>query len=450
MNGIKKLTKEQAIDTLFGGQKINYIKEEIRGFDTEIWDLEREIRYLIEHCGNYKQRIYANITSNAKKKKAIEALTIRLSAHASIENAKEIHPDELVAILNTIDGISSEIKANIDLLRRAEYNNNDMAMMLSQAENHITHNQQRISNINQLLAKAKQQLCMQLIKKAKQDIDKFKSGIGNPIIEFLTNKEYKKPPSDPEDVYGLPIWIIEYRERVINLLRPLIASTQLDSHTEHSCNSFNSPFCNGLQRAKQDMESIVNTISEIVRYIDDDNAIISNLYIDTKYTNEVFIGNLFELVNCAENIDDYHLGNINPEEFSDHRDSGWDTVRYVDYDGEYEYKYSYDNKIKRTFDSALRLLEEFLKIETISESRQEILTFTAAIGANNAPAIGANNAPAIGANNAPAIGANNAPAITKSGKLFKICSNTSPHSKGAMWKMHICSFLGRKKEDIRT
>jgi hypothetical protein len=427
MNGIKELTKELAIATLFGCQKIIYIKEEIRGFDTEIWNLEREIRYLIEHCGKCKQKIYANITSNAKKKKAIENLTIRLSAHASIGNAKEIHPDELLAILNTIDGISSEIKANIDLIRRAEHNNNDMAMILSQAENHIAHNQQRIYNINQLIAKAKQQLCMQLIKKVKQDIYEFKSGIGNPIIEFLTNKEYKKPPSDPEDAYGLPIWIIEYRERVIKLLQPLIASTQLDSHTEHSCNSFNSPFCNGLQRAKQDMESIVNTISEIVRYIDDDNDIMSNLYINTIYANELFLNSLlFELVSCTENIDDYHLGDINSRDFSDHRSSGWDTERYVDDYGEYEYRYSYADRIKRTFDSALLLLEEFLKIETISESRQEILTFTAAIGANNAPV------------------------ITKSGKLFKICSNTSPHSKGAIWKMHICSFLGHNKEDIRA
>jgi hypothetical protein len=33
---------------------------------------------------------------------------------------------------------------------------------------------------------------------------------------------------------------------------------------------------------------------------------------------------------------------------------------------------------------------------------------------------------------------------TKIGIFFKICSNTSPHSKGAMWKMHICSFLSDK------
>jgi hypothetical protein len=41
-------------------------------------------------------------------------------------------------------------------------------------------------------------------------------------------------------------------------------------------------------------------------------------------------------------------------------------------------------------------------------------------------------------------------AITKIGIFFKICSNTSLHSKGAMWKMNICSFLGHKKEDIRA
>lgn len=418
----KILTEEQAMATLSNGQKVIYIEREIQDLDTEIQDLKREIQNLIDHCHEYTQVIYANITSNAKKKNAIETLTIQLSAHASIENAKEIHPDELVAILNTIDDISSKIKANIELIRRAEHDNDNMAIMLSQAENHIAHNQQRIANINQLIVKAKQQLCMQLIKKAKQDIAAFKSGIGNPIIEFLTNKEYKKPLSDPEDACGLPIWIVEYRKRAIRLLRPLIVSTHFDRYNEHSCNSFNPPSCNGLQSAKQDMESIVNTISEIENYFDDD--IMSNLHIDTRYTNEVFLNSLFKLVRRAKNVGNYNLGNINSGEFSDHMDSGWNTVRYVDDCGEYEYNYSYDNKIKITFDSALILFKEFLKIETISESRQEILTFTTAIRATTP--------------------------ITKCSKLFKICASTSSQSTGCMWKMHICSFLGHNKKAIKS
>jgi hypothetical protein len=391
--GINVITKEAAMATLTTSAQIAYSRREIKNFEEKIRNLEEHIDYLNRSIEVLKKNIDRNNENNQARLENIKKCLQEATSSISLEAEALKGMEQIITVL-------SEDLINAQILKQQ---NSEMEAKIFENEQVIADSEQALTENQQRLIEAEKELYMHLIKKVKQEIYAFENGVGSAVIKFITDEKYKKPPSDPEDRCALPIWIIEYRKMAIELLRPLIVE-QFSSHNEHS----DSLSYNGLQVAEQDMESIVNTILEILKYLHDDNDIMPNLHIDT---NEVVLNDLFKLVATAKrDIGNYYLGNIDLNDFSDHMDAGWDTERY---------SYPYDYRIKKTFSSALFLLKEFAKIEIISESRKYSLIFTAAIRVNNTAT------------------------ITKSiQKFFKFCSSASSTSIGFMWKKHICSFLG--------
>ncbi|NBU05478.1 MAG: hypothetical protein EBT39_03915 [Sphingobacteriia bacterium] len=422
---ISEITKEKAMATLTTSNiTTNGLKREIEGIKKEISDLKEENTYFKE-MDNYLNKAIA--TNNKNNKERLENIKIVLLQLAACNISLKAEDLESMQILNTV---LSEDLTNAQILQQ---NNREMEAEISKIEELIKKNELLIYNKKLLVEETEQELCKHLIIKIKQAIVAFNNGDGGVVSTFLTDKDYKRPPSDSEDKCALSICIIEYREKVIKLLGPLIQSTVFDVRTEHSRSD--SPYCNGLQGVQQDIELILSSILEILSLIDIyGDKITSTLQIDTKYPYMSFFDSLSELVDKASCENPQYLYNINPRAFFDVKCSRWDTIRRYDNYGDIECVYSYDSRIKKAFGYALPVLIEFAKIGFLSESRKGILGFTTAIKAIKA----------IKATTAPT-----APTTSSTRQFFKYCASTLPYSIGFSWKMHLCSFLGNKPPNAK-
>lgn len=324
-----------------------------------------------------------------------------------------------------------------------ENRNIELSAQISENEGLLINKRLLLTDKQQLLAKTEEALYTHhLIIQVAQNISEFENTY-RPLITFVTNNHYwvpllksvsdrqwwsSSPPADDNEIQA-------YRKRVIKLLLPFIQSGVVDTRTEHSHNPYNSPYCNGLQGAKNAMDEILSTISEILNYLDNNKHILSTLHINTRRnkSNDDFFHILVEEVSSAQSIN-YNLDNITPERFSDCTDAKWDTRRTFDELGYCTFTHSYDDRIRDSFRPLIRILAIIKKIRIISDElnihyrrrdRKELLTLTHIIAITAAPTTAITAAPIQ--------------------QLFKCASGRNKR----YWANHIASFLSESSQAPR-
>ena len=346
--------------------KISALNANIHTLEVEISDIKSDISKNKNDCSKFEDSLDKFRQDHQNNLNEINRLTELMAVQSNIESPEEVDIGEMAAIIDNIHQGNIRVGEILQVIHKNMQQLFIIKAIIFEKTKVIAVNHQLLAEKERQLAEKEQKKCKNLILIVKQKINAFTSGIGKPVIEFLTDEKFKKPPKDSDDCYWTPPWVIEYRERSIELLGPLVQSSVVDTRTEHSCNSFNSPYCNGLQGAKNEIHTILSTISKILPKIDE---ILHTLKIDTRYPYQEFSDMLFESVHRAIDIidtTDHHLDNIIVGDFSKCRDSGWNTIKYIDdIDGDWMHRYAYDDRIKKTFEDALHVLNIFAKIQFI-------------------------------------------------------------------------------------